>query len=195
MNNEYWNALLLGKPRIWFYITVVLFIATGVFLMLDWKQGRVVAMPAMFFAVMGWLGSEASGMFFSDENKKSRRSWFGWMFLLIAVPVISIWIGKEMFGKEPPLNIRSERRSEMLGLEKVEFLIITNNSGDRVVPISGTLHSAKTTFPISLPPVIKPYETIEVRLQNKNRKWFIEKGESLTIECEGYSKPLTATYQ
>lgn len=195
MNKEYWNTLLLGKPRIWFYITVVLFIATGYFLLLDWRQGRVVAMPAMFFSVMGWLGSEASGMFFSDENKKSRRSWFGWMFLLVAVPVISIWIGKEMFGNEPPLNIRNERRSEMLGLEKVEFLIITNKSGDVLVPITGTLHGAKTTFPISLPPVIKPYETIEVRLQNKDRKWFIEKGESLTIECEGYGKPLKATYQ
>lgn len=221
MNNEYWNMVLLGKPRIGFYLTVVLFIATGVFLLLDWKSGRVVAMTAMGFAVWGWLGWTRLLVPDNDfpEIQKRRRPIFTYMIVLLAVPVISLWLekrpeskshpedsakslfatiwndGKEIFGKEPPLDVRLDHRSEYLGLEKVDFLIITNKSGEGVKPITGTLHGAKTTFPISLPPVLKPYETVEVRLQNQNRKWFVEKGESLTIECEGYSKPFKLTRQ
>ena len=57
MNKEYWNTLLIGKPRIWFYITVVLFIATGVFLMLDWRQGQSFACVVMIFTGVGWFRS------------------------------------------------------------------------------------------------------------------------------------------
>lgn len=212
MNKEYWNTLLIGKPRIWFYITVVLFIATGVFLMLDWKQGQSFACVAMIFAGVGWFKSMEAKVL-GSEAARIRTSWFGYMLLLLAVPVglgmidrypdgsahgplAHLWdIGKEMFSKEPPLLIRNERRTESFGLEKVEFLIITNKSGEGLVPIKATMQSAEQTFPISLPPVLKPYETVEVRLQNKDRKWFIEKGESVTIECEGYSKPLKMTRQ
>jgi hypothetical protein len=140
----------------------------------------LLAFPVIIFSIESYRDSKRHPDGSSQGFSLSRHLWE---------------TGKEMFAKEPPLNIRNERRPEMLGLEKVDFLIITNKSGEGVVPITGTLHGAKTTFSISLPPVIKPYETIEVRLQNKDRKWFIEKGESLTIECEGYSKPLKVTWQ
>lgn len=209
MNNEYWNMVLLGKPRLLFYVTVILFITTGAWLCFDWKSGENCAGLALIFTVLGWFNSMESG-FYSSDVLKSRRSWFGWMAWLLFIAIMPgcirkhshpdegyslsrhLWeTGKEMFAKEPPLNIRNERRPEMLGLEKVDFLIITNKSGEGVVPITGTLHGAKHTFPISLPPVLKPYETIEVRLQNQKTKWIIEKGDLLTIECEGYGKPLT----
>lgn len=208
MNNEYWSTLLLGKPRIWFYITVVLFITTGVFLMLDWKQGQSFACVAMIFAGVGWFRSMEANVF-GSEAARIRTSWLGYMLLLLAVPttlamidrypdgsahgpLAHLWdIGKEMFSKEPPLLIRHERRTEMQGQEKVEFLIITNKSGDGVVPIAATLKDAKHTAPISLPPVFKPYETVEIRFVGKNARVQTETGDVLTIKCEGYGKPLT----
>lgn len=191
MNNEYWNALLLGKPRIWFYITVVLFIATGVFLMLDWKQGRVVAMPAMFFAFMGWMGWIGPSVPDKDfpEIQKRRRPWFGYMVLLLTIPIISLCLESPPSG--PPLNIRIEHRNELLGLRDVDYLIITNKSGEGVVPIAATLKDADRTVPISLPPIFKPNETVEVRVQSTRGRLLIERGDSLTITCKGYGKPLT----
>ena len=212
MNKEYWNALLLGKPRIWFYITVVLFIATGVFLMLDWKQGLSFACVPMGFAMFGWFKSmevKVIGSEIARETARIRTSWFGYMLLLLAVPatlamidrypdgsahgpLAHMWdIGKEKFAKEPPLIIRHELRTEMQGQEKLEFLIITNKSGDGVVPTAATLSDANHTAPISLPPVFKPYETVEIRFEGENARVQTETGDVLTIKCEGYGKPLT----
>ncbi len=194
MNNEYWKLVLLGKPRIWFYITVILFFATGYFLLLDWRQGRVVAMPAMFFAVIGWFGWLVPVVddIDSPEIQKRRRPIFTGMIVLLAAPVILFCLEKDSDG--PPLVIRIEHRNELLGLRDVDFLIITNKSGEGVVPIAATLKDADRSVPISLPPMFKPNETVEVRVQSTRGRVLIERGDSLTIRCKGYEKPLMMSW-
>lgn len=214
MNKEHLQKVLI--PRILFYLTIAVSISALIAWCNDRKSGGDVGMWALIFAFLGWLCCIGYGPYASDAQNRF-RSWFLGIALFFSIATLPsclrrhpdgtadsgfthlVDLGKalyeDMFGQVPPLTISLERRNEYLGLEKVEFLIITNKSGNGVVPLTGTLQAAKNTFPISLPPVLKPYETVEVRLQNKGRKWFIEKGESLTIECEGYSKPFTVTWQ
>lgn len=103
----------------------------------------------------------------------------------------SLWRrGASIFGKTPPLDIRLNSRTESSGKETVEYLIITNTFRDGVVLAKGALKRGESLFPLALPPVIKPYETIEVRLQHGRTKFFLERGDILEIECEGYVNAL-----
>lgn len=137
--------------------------------------------------------------------QKRLKPWFlgiGGSLLLLVLPqcfrelkgggpekiLTSLWtVGASAFGKEPPLNVRLDRRSEQFGKERVHYLIVTNTFRDGVAPVEASLKRGGTFFPIELPPVIKPYESVEVRLQYGGTKLFIEDGDVLNIECEGYA--------
>lgn len=212
MNKAYWNTLLHGNPRVWFYGTIVLFITTAVLLWVKWDAGQIIAFPTMVFAVVGCLERTEPVDPYEDpfETKTCRRPWFAGMALLLAIPLISMSIERRpdgsakgevaqmwdaMFGERPPLNIHKERRSESFGLVDVDFLIITNKSQNRIVTSSVTLQDTTRIVTIPIPQAIEPNGTVEARVQGKKGRILIETGDVLTVKCEGYAKPLIVTWQ
>ncbi len=160
------------------------------------------AFCAVMIAAIGWRQCvDRDGR--PSPMQKRLKPWFlgvGILLLPVVLPACfrelrhgksnifaTFWkMGAEVLGKTPPLDIRLDSRTEFLGLENVHFLIITNTFRDGVAPVKAALERGGSVFPIKLPPVIKPYETIEVRLQHGGTKLFVEDGDILNIECEGY---------
>lgn len=206
MNAEYWKSLLLGKPSVLFNLTLLVVLASLL---------AVVFNPPLagIGAIFGLVGVANLKSAFRSRVNDVRKPWIVFM---IAVALTSGVVGfppastfaeglrhlsdigragmRDLFGKEPPLIIRHERRTGDMGLENVDVLIITNKSDKGVVPVAASVRDANSTIPISLPPLFKPYESVEVRLKDPKSKWVLKSGDRLDIQCESFSETLSVNF-
>lgn len=95
----------------------------------------------------------------------------------------------EFFAKEPPLKLSFEERPGPLRLWTSGVLLVTNKSERAVVPTKCVLANNGTDYSMDLPQLIKPFETVEVPLNNNKAVDKLVVGDSITLYCDDFDKP------
>ena len=205
-------GILFEKPSVWLIFVLVLFgFAFGLKVSHneDWSSFGLAVIATGLFGRMWTMGP-----------MEGRQKWFRRGLLLpvafLFLPVvghqlrsgpdgrpttglghIAALVGalikdvRHNFAEPPPLKGVIESKSELLGAIKTYFLSLTNMSEKGIFPTTCNYYSGSEVHAITLPEVIKPYDTVLVELKTKQGKIHFTKGDRIEIECKDYGKALT----
>jgi hypothetical protein len=200
------------KPSVWLVLVVGLSICSVSLLILhndDWSSFGLAAVAMGVF-----------GRLYTNGPMQGREKWFRRILLMISaflfLPVFGhqlrtgpdgnpatmlghivatvIGLRKDMqqnLAQPPPLKGGIETKAELLGAIKTDFLNLTNMSEKGIFPTACNYFSGSEVHAITLPEVIKPYDTVLVELKTKQGKIHFTKGDWLEVECKDYGKTLT----
>ena len=204
-------GILFEKPSVWLALVVGLSICSVTLLVFhndEWSSFGLVAIATGVFGRLWTIGPmegvqkwfrralllPAAFLFFPVFGHQLRAGPDGGpttMLGHIAATGMSLFKDvRHNLAKPPPLKGTIESKSELLGAIKTDFLSLTNMSEKGIFPTTCNYYSGSEVHAITLPEVIKPYDTVLVELKTKQGKIHFTKGDRLEVECKDYEKPL-----